>query len=81
MPLDFLTTREGAPLAWELWELAKGTGTRPVDLLTDPTRLAIDLSVMRGSKAYKRSVLDQVQAQDKSGLGVIAVAQRILAEE
>lgn len=84
---DFMVdTKEGAAVALELWMLAKGTGTRPCDLLgmhrlQPMQRLSVDLTVMRAARELRRVLLDSAGSMDKTGNSTKVNALRMLALE
>lgn len=77
-------------MARELWLLAKGTGTRPSELLLGKAKasrllpmeaLAIDLTVMRGARAIRKMDTDRADAADDSGWNAIVTSIRSIAED
>jgi hypothetical protein len=79
-------TDEGRAAAWELWRLAKATGTRPSALLNRKlhprAELAFDLTVMRGHDRFRRDLFEaagkRAAEQDDFGLNRIHQALRLL---
>ena len=83
MPTFMVQTEKGSAVAWELWRLAKATGTRPCVLmgrtLSSRDALAFDLTVMRAHDVHRRMRLGLAVQQSSDGLG--AALQRIYEDD